>query len=73
MATHWVHGLVVTDAEVLAEYRHPHFGHWPAITTRGHGEGRVAYVGTVLGRSLAQALAMWLAPDPSSGWRDLPG
>jgi beta-galactosidase len=71
-ATRWVDGLTVVDAEVLAEYDHPHFGHWPAITTRVHGEGRVTYVGTVPGRSLAQALIRWLAPSPVSGWHDLP-
>nr|AXL05832.1 beta-galactosidase [uncultured bacterium] len=71
-ATRWADGLTVVDADVLAEYDHPHFGRWPAITTRRHGQGRVTYVGTVPGRSLAQALARWLAPAPVSGWRDLP-
>jgi beta-galactosidase len=32
----------------------------------------VTCVGTVPGRSLARALAAWLAPEPQSGWRDLP-
>jgi beta-galactosidase len=71
-ATHWVDGLTVVDAEVLAEYDHPHFGRWPAVTTRRHGAGRVTHVGTVPGRGLARALAAWLAPAPCSGWRDLP-
>lgn len=71
-ATRWADGLTVVDAEVLAEYDHPHFGRWPAITTRVHGEGRVTYVGTVPGRSLAQALTRWLAPSQVSGWHDLP-
>ncbi|MFC0434352.1 beta-galactosidase [Kutzneria buriramensis] len=71
-ATHWVDGLTVEDAEVLAEYDHPHFGRWPVATTRRHGGGRVTSVGTVPGRGLAQALATWLAPEPVSGWRDLP-
>ncbi|HEX6358300.1 beta-galactosidase [Actinophytocola sp.] len=71
-ATRWVDGLTVIDADILAEYDHPHFGRWPAITTRAHGEGRVTCVGTVPGRSLAQALARWLAPSPVSGWHDLP-
>jgi beta-galactosidase len=71
-ATRWVDGLTVVDADVLAEYDHPHFGRWPAITTRVHGAGRVTCVGTVPGRELARALARWLAPSAVSGWRDLP-
>ena len=71
-ATRWVDGLTVVDADVLAEYDHPHFGRWPAITTRAHGDGRVTCVGTVPGRELARALARWLAPAPASGWVDLP-
>ncbi|MGV9382207.1 beta-galactosidase [Nonomuraea sp. NPDC003707] len=71
-ATRWADGLTVAGADVLATYVHPHFGRWPAITTRRHGAGRVTYVGTVPGRDLARALAAWLAPSPSGGWRDLP-
>jgi len=71
-ATRWVDGLTVIDAEVLVEYDHPHFGRWPAVTTRRHGEGRVTCVGTVPGRGLARALARWWAPVPRSGWSDLP-
>jgi beta-galactosidase len=70
--TRWVDGLTVTDAQILATYHHPHFGQWPAITTRAHGAGRVTTVGTVPDRALAQALAAWLAPNPRSGWPDLP-
>ncbi|MEX1651635.1 beta-galactosidase [Streptomyces pseudovenezuelae] len=71
-ATHWADALTVTDAEVLAGYRHPHFGNWPAITTRRHGEGRVTCVGTVPDRALARGLAQWLAPSARHGWQDLP-
>ncbi|GCB42876.1 beta-galactosidase [Streptomyces sp. NL15-2K] len=71
-ATHWVDGLTVTDADVLAGYEHPHFGRWPAITTRRHGAGRVTYVGTLPDRALARALAAWLAPAARHGWGDLP-
>jgi beta-galactosidase len=71
-ATHWADGLTVTDAQVLAAYEHPHFGRWPAVTTRRHGEGRVTYVGTVPGRDLARALAEWLVPIAGNGWGDLP-
>ncbi|WP_309115405.1 beta-galactosidase [Saccharothrix sp.] len=70
--TLWVEGLSTVDAEVLATYDHPHFGRWPAITTRAHGAGRVTYVGTVPDRPLARALAAWLVPTPVSGWSDLP-
>ncbi|WNM32909.1 beta-galactosidase [Streptomyces sp. Li-HN-5-11] len=71
-ATRWADGLTVTGADVLATYEHPHFGRWPAITTRRHGEGRITYVGTVPGRDLARALAEWLTPSPAGGWRNLP-
>lgn len=72
VATRWVEGYTVVDADVLAEYDHHHFGRWPAVTTRRHGFGRVTCVGTVPGRDLAAALAAWLAPTPKSGWRNLP-
>jgi beta-galactosidase len=71
-ATRWIDGLDVLDADVLAGYAHPHFGRWPAVTSRRHGAGRVTCVGTVPGRDLARALARWLAPTPRSGWQDLP-
>jgi beta-galactosidase len=71
-ATRWADGLTPVDADVLVEYDHPHFGRWPAVTTRHHGQGRVTVVGTVPGRDLARALATWLAPNPASGWHDLP-
>jgi beta-galactosidase len=71
-ATGWVDSLVVVDADVLAEYDHPHFGRWPAVTTRRHGAGRVTCVGTVPGRDFARALAEWLAPTATSGWQHLP-
>ncbi|MGW4215340.1 beta-galactosidase [Lentzea sp. NPDC004789] len=72
VATRWVEGYTVIDADVLVEYDHHHFGRWPAVTTRGHGAGRVTCVGTMPGRGLAAALAKWLAPTPKSGWQDLP-
>ncbi|WP_208643390.1 beta-galactosidase trimerization domain-containing protein, partial [Streptomyces diastatochromogenes] len=71
-ATRWTEGLTVVDADVLASYDHPHFGRWPAVTTRRHGAGRITCVGTVPGRDLARALATWIAPAQRSGWRDLP-
>ena len=33
-ATRWIDGLQPEGATVLATYRHPHFGRWPAITTQ---------------------------------------
>ncbi|MFJ4978172.1 beta-galactosidase [Streptomyces coeruleorubidus] len=71
-ATQWADGLTVDDADVLASYDHPHFGRWPAITTRRHGAGRVTTVGTVPGRGVARALAAWLAPAARNGWQNLP-
>jgi beta-galactosidase len=72
-ATRWIDGLVPTDADVLVRYDHPHFGRWPAVTTRALGAGRITYVGTVPNQDLARALCAWLVPHPRSGWRDLPG
>ena len=40
VATSWADGLVVDDADVLVQYEHPHFGHWPAVTTRRHGQDK---------------------------------
>ncbi|MGW3649855.1 beta-galactosidase [Streptomyces sp. NPDC000878] len=71
-ALHWADGLTVTDAEPLVTYDHPHFGRWPAVTTRHHGSGQVTYVGTVPGRDLARELATWLTPAARSAWGDLP-
>jgi len=71
-ATRWIDAVTVTDADVLATYDHPHFGRWPAITTRRCGRGQITYVGTVPSPDLAQALAGWLAPVPAHGWADLP-
>jgi beta-galactosidase len=71
-ATRWADGLIVIDAAVLVEYDHPHFGRWPAVTSRMHGAGRVTYVGTVPGRDLAESLLAWAAPAVASGWHGLP-
>ena len=70
-ATLWADGLQVTDAEVLVGYDHPHFGRWPAVTTKTHGAGRVTMVGTVPGRELASTLMDWAAQVSSGtvGWR----
>ncbi|MFJ9084052.1 beta-galactosidase [Streptomyces sp. NPDC102384] len=68
-ALHWADGLTPTDAQALASYEHPHFGRWPAITTRAYGAGRVTYVGTVPDPALGRALFDWAAPDPETAWR----
>ena len=68
-ATGWIDGLVPTGADPLAEYQHPHFGRWPAITTHSHGAGRVTYVGTVPNASLAVALFLWVLAADERAWR----
>jgi beta-galactosidase len=68
-ATGWIDGLSVDGADVLAEYQHPHFGRWPAITTHRHGAGRVTYVGTVPDPALAAAVFEWALPVPDRVWR----
>ncbi|MEV6493756.1 beta-galactosidase [Actinoplanes sp. NPDC051633] len=67
-ATRWIDGLEPGGADVLASYDHPHFGQWPAITTRAHGRGRITCVGTVPDPALARALFRWLVP----GREDVP-
>ena len=68
-ATRWVDGLQADGAQVLAGYDHPHFGRWPAVTTRSHGDGRVTYVGTVPDPVLAASLLRWATPAQEGGWR----
>ncbi len=55
-------GLILDGAEIIASYEHPHFGRWPAATTRVFGAGRITYVGALPGLDLAQSLGEWLAP-----------
>ncbi|MEV4178648.1 beta-galactosidase [Nonomuraea sp. NPDC049709] len=69
--TRWADGLHADGAQVLAGYRHPHFGQFAAITTREHGRGRVTYVGTVPNPALGRALFGWLVPD-AGPWTGLP-
>jgi beta-galactosidase len=69
-ATRWVDGLVADNAEVLAHYQHPHFGQWPAVTSRVHDAGRITLVGTVPDQVLAQDLFQWVADNlPHEPWR----
>ena len=71
-ATRWVDGLLLSGADVLLEYDHPHFGRWPAITSRAAGTGRVTYVGTVPNPALAQSLFAWASAGQPRRWRGLP-
>jgi len=71
-ATRWVDGLHPDGATVLASYRHPHFGRWPAITTHATGRGRITYVGTVPNVPLAEAVLRWAATGRDPAWADLP-
>ncbi|HEU5484623.1 MAG TPA: beta-galactosidase, partial [Microlunatus sp.] len=69
-ATEWVDGLIAEGGDVLVEYRHPHFGRFPAVVSRAHGEGRITTVGTVPDPTFGADLARWLVPD--AGWSGLP-
>ncbi|GAA2095280.1 beta-galactosidase [Microlunatus panaciterrae] len=71
-ASRWVDCLISEGAEVLAEYDHPHFGQFPAITTTGHGRGRITTVGTVPDQAMASDLLRWLVPDARTEWGELP-
>lgn len=71
--TLWADGLQIVDEEtkVLAQYQHPHFGRWPALTTRAHGSGRITYVGTVPDQKLAAAIMDWAVQvgNGAPSWR----
>ena len=71
-ATRWIDGLYPAEqdgAEVLARYVHPHFGRWPAVTSRAHHAGRVTYLGTVPDPALAAAVLDWCAAALPRTWR----
>ncbi|MEU8569464.1 beta-galactosidase [Streptomyces pathocidini] len=74
-AEEWADGLVVADAQPLAYYEHPHFGQWPAATTKAYGRGRVTYAGTLPDSAFATALAEFVTADVAGGlprWGDRP-
>jgi beta-galactosidase len=71
-ATRWMDGLHADSATVLARCDHPHFGRWPAITTRAVGTGRVTYVGTVPSQPLAEAILRWACPMRRAAWQPVP-
>ena len=60
----WVDGLIPDGAEPLAEYDHPRFGDFAAVTTHPHGSGRITVVGTVPSPALAADLVRWAVPAP---------
>lgn len=66
-ATWWIDGLIADTAEMVAAYQHPRFGTFPAVTTAGHGAGRITVVGTVPSPSFAAALMHWAVPRPLAG------
>lgn len=70
-ATQWADGLIVDGAEVLATYDHPELSRFAAITTKGVGDGRITYVGTVPNPSLAADIVRWLVPSPvAADWKE---
>ena len=58
----WIDGLIAEGADVLANYEHPRFGDFPAVTTHRFGAGRITVVGTVPSPELAAHIAGWIAP-----------
>ncbi|AXK31620.1 beta-galactosidase [Streptomyces armeniacus] len=56
----WADELELEGAQPLAYYDHPHFGRYPAVTTRQFGAGRVTYVGTLPDAAFSRALADWV-------------
>ncbi|WP_112134638.1 beta-galactosidase [Glycomyces dulcitolivorans] len=66
-AVKWADGLVLDGSQALVEYVHPHYGRFPAVASKAHGQGRVTYVGTVPNDALAEALFGWIAPEDP--WR----
>jgi len=73
-ATRWVDGLQAgPDTEVLATYVDPHFGRWPAVTTRSSGAGRVTVVGTVPNPAMAEAVFRGVLTGVDDSWRGTSG
>ncbi|MBT2514611.1 beta-galactosidase [Arthrobacter sp. ISL-30] len=58
----WIDGLQLDGADVLAQYDHPRFGDFPAVTTQQHGHGRITMVGCVPTTGLARGIFRWAAP-----------
>jgi beta-galactosidase len=63
----WVDSLRVSEGtEVVAEYDHPHFGEWAAVTTRAHGAGRITVVGTQPDPGFGGAILRWAVPTAAN-------
>lgn len=71
-ASRWLDYLEEDGASVLANYIHPEFGRYPAITTAQTGMGRITVVGTLPNPDLAADLILWASPAGARGWDDLP-
>ena len=67
-----IDGVVADSAEIVAEYRHPHFSRWPAVTTRTIAQGRVTVLGTVPDAALAESLGRWIAAVSPAATRPAP-
>jgi len=57
----WMELITATTAEVLAQYDHPHWGSYAAITRNRFGKGMVTYIGcmtsaAIMGKVLEQAV-----------------
>jgi beta-galactosidase len=63
----WVDVLEVDGADVLARFAQTELGADAAITTAGHGAGRVSYVATVPNPALSRSIARWLVPETAHG------
>lgn len=71
-ATRWVDYLEEQDAAVLASYRHPQFGRYPAIVTKATGSGRITTIGTLPNTELGADIIRWLTSEQTAVWEDLP-
>lgn len=72
-ASAWVDGLLASSAVVEANYGHPHFGSYAAVTKATWGDGQITVVGTVPDRELAARLASGWLQNPYRGpFADLP-
>ncbi|QKJ20637.1 beta-galactosidase [Microbacterium hominis] len=64
VASGWIDGLVPEGGEVVAGYRHPHYGRFAAAVAHSFGEGRVLTVGTIADRAMLARLLAAVAPAP---------
>jgi len=54
--SYWAEFLMLEHAKALANYDHPFFGKWPAITRNEFGAGSLVYEGTYLSDALQTAV-----------------